>query len=198
MKNKKDRANRRQEKLLKKKRSQWKWTILITIWTLILSLSIGLLSEILLTNIQLFSAFLLLLVIILIGVIFDIIGIAVTAADQTPFHSMAANKVYGSKQAVQLVKNAGQVSNFCNDVIGDICGIISGSTAAIIIFRMATLNILLDTKILGAILSGLVAALTVGGKAIGKNFAITKSNEITYGLAITIHWMKTVVGKEIK
>ena len=112
MKNKKDRANRRQEKLLKKKRSQWKWTILITIWTLILSLSIGLLSEILLTNIQLFSAFLLLLVIILIGVIFDIIGIAVTAADQTPFHSMAANKVYGSKQAVQLVKNAGQVSNF--------------------------------------------------------------------------------------
>ncbi len=73
------------------------------------------------------------------NIFFDIIGIAVTTAKEMPFHAMAANKVEEAKYAIKLVKNASQVSNFCNDVIGDISGIISGSLGATIIFKLANI-----------------------------------------------------------
>src|SRR5690554_1632429 len=68
-----------------------------------------------------------LIVIIIIGVVFDIIGIAVTAASEVPFLSMASKKKRGAINAVRLIRKADQVSSFCNDVVGDICSIISGS-----------------------------------------------------------------------
>ena len=38
------------------------------------------------------------------------------------------------------IRNAGRVSSFCNDVIGDICGVISGSAAAVISARVLLLS----------------------------------------------------------
>ena len=61
-----------------------------------------------------------------LGIVFDIIGVAVTAADERPFHSMAAHKTPGAREALGLIRRANKVSSFCNDVVGDICGIISG------------------------------------------------------------------------
>ena len=72
-------------------------------------------------------AFLILLVIVMVGIIFDIIGVAVTSADEKPFHSMAARKVPGSQEAIKLLRNAERVSSICNDVVGDICGVVSGT-----------------------------------------------------------------------
>lgn len=91
---------------------------------------------------------------------------------------MAANKVKGAKKAVNLVKNASKVSNILNDVVGDICGIISGATVAVIIVKIASIYTIKDTLIITAVLNGFVAAITVGGKAFGKHIAMENASEI--------------------
>lgn len=120
------------------------------------------------------------IIIIMIGVIFDIIGIAVTSVSEAPFVSMSAKKIRGAKQALKLVKNADLVSNFCNDVVGDICGIISGAAGSMLILRIISNGKSLD--LLTIIMSSLIAALTVGGKALGKSLAINNGQKIIYSV----------------
>lgn len=154
-----------------------RWVISITIFAFSLSVFMSLFSETVLRHSTLITAFIVLIVIIFIGVAFDIIGVAVTVADEKPFHSMASGKIKGARSSIKLIKNASRVSNMCNDVIGDTCGIISGTAAAFIVTQVSELNII-DGTIFALILSGLVASLTIGGKALGKEFAISKSKEI--------------------
>ncbi len=170
-----------------------KWVILITIWTFFLAVGLSLISEIVLKNTTLGLAFIILIIIIFIGIFFDLIGIAVAAAREKPFHSMAANKINGALYAIKLVKNAGSVSNFCNDVIGDICGIISGAAATIIVIQITKIGSFNET-ILSIIFSGIVAALTVGGKAIGKEIALKKSKEIVYSVGKILYYVNKNLG----
>ena len=114
---------------------------------------------------------------ILLGILFDIIGVAVTAADEKPFHSMAARKIPGAKEALGLIRKASRVSSFCNDVVGDICGIISGTTAAVIVARIQSALSVRSTLISLAV-TALVSGLTIGGKAIGKAVAMEKSTAV--------------------
>ncbi len=123
-------------------------------------------------------AFLILLVIILIGIVFDIIGVAVTSADEKPFHSMAARKVPGGQEAIRLLRNAERVSSICNDVVGDICGVVSGSASATIAAQVLANFEFTWPNIVSLVMSALVAGLTVGGKAIGKTFAINSCTSI--------------------
>lgn len=104
---------------------------------------------------------------------------AVTSADEKVFHSMNSRKVRGANIAVKMVKNAEKVSNFCCDVIGDICGVVSGAASAsisIIISNNLNTNVFITSLTVAAV----VASLTIGGKALGKTFAINKSNIIIY------------------
>ena len=41
-----------------------------------------------------------------------------------------------ARQAIYIVRNADRVSNFCNDVIGDISGIISGTAVAFVVLKL--------------------------------------------------------------
>ena len=109
-----------------------RWVITIFVVTLFVSGFISLLSEEILARSEMVTAFFILFVIIFIGIIFDIIGVAVTSADEKPFHSMAARKVPGAQEAIRLLRNAERVGSICNDVVGDICGVISGSASAAI------------------------------------------------------------------
>ena len=158
------------------------WIIKIVTIAFVISVLFSFISETAIPNINLVFGILLTLVFILIGVIFDMIGISVTTADESVFHSMAAQKVKGAKMAVKLKKNADKVSSFCNDVVGDICGIISGSTGAVIALKIIekfNYNNLLVTLIIMSIIS----ALTIGGKAVEKSYAIKKSNSILFKFA---------------
>ena len=167
-----------------------KWIISILFWTFILSGSISFFSDLLLANVNIYIACLLLIIIIAIGILFDIIGVAVTAADETPFHSMASRKVKGARTAVKLIRNADKVSNFCNDVIGDVCGIVSGATGAIIVSKILITNDGNYSSVMSLTVSAIIASITVGGKAIGKNFAIRESNNIIYSVAWLIESVK--------
>ena len=125
-------------------------------------------------------AFVILLLIVLIGIVFDVIGVAVTAADEKPFHSMAARKVPGAKEALRLLRKAERVSSICNDVIGDICGVVSGAAAATISAQLLARFAFSWPTVVSLIMSALVSGLTVGGKAIGKTFAVNSSTTIVH------------------
>lgn len=122
-------------------------------------------------------AFLILVVFIGVGVIFDIIGVAATTAPEAPFHSMAAHRERGAAEALRLLKNAEKVSSFCNDVVGDVSGIISGATAARITAKLMQ-SVTTESILLQLLISGTVTGLMIGGKAIGKTVALNNSTAI--------------------
>lgn len=170
--------------------SNSKWIITIIVWTILISGGVSLLSDMLLRNVNILVAFIILIFIISIGVIFDIIGVAVTAAEERPFHARASKKVPGAKIAVKLIRNADKVSNLCNDVVGDVCGIISGTTGAVIVAKIMKQTSLLNVTLLTAIIGALIAALTIGGKAWGKSFAIKQSEIIIDKVSKIIYIVK--------
>lgn len=156
-----------------------KWITIISIVTFFISLCFSFLGEVIIPNAHLIVSIILVFTFIILGIIFDMIGISVTVADIKTFNSMATKQVRGAKIAVKFIRNAEKVSSFCNDVIGDICGIISGSTGitiALIISNMTNIPSLIVTLLTTSI----IASLTIGGKAIGKSFAINKSNVILF------------------
>jgi CBS domain containing-hemolysin-like protein len=136
-------------------------------------------SEIVISNVNVIIGILLLIIFILLGIIFDMIGVSVTAADIAPFNSMNSRKIKGANIAVIFKKNADKVSSFCNDVVGDICGIVSGSAGSIIALSIAN-AFKINKFYVTLIVTALVASLTIGGKALGKGLAINKSNTILY------------------
>jgi CBS domain containing-hemolysin-like protein len=151
------------------------WGIFISIVTFVLASVFSVVSTALLQGVAWGAGMLIVFIIVCIGIVFDMMGIASASANETPFHAMAAEKVSGAKQAIFIVRNADRFSNFCNDVVGDICGIISGTASALLVVKLigsAEAGEQWLTALITVIFSGIVSALTVGGKAIGKTFAI--------------------------
>lgn len=160
----------------------YNWIIKIVIASFSISVVFSLISETAIPNVNLILGILLSLIFIFLGVVFDMIGVSVTASGDKIFHSMAAKKIKGAKMAIKLKKNASKVSSFCNDVVGDICGIISGSTGAVISIKM-TESLNCNSLPVTLIIMGIISALTIGGKAIVKGLAIKKSNDILFKFA---------------
>lgn len=172
---------RRSEKRNKEK-PDIKWIIEIMTISFAISLIFSFASEMTLPNVPVMIGIVIVILFIILGLVFDMIGVAVTSADEKPFHSMNSRKVKGADIAVIFKKNADKVASFCNDVIGDICGIVSGSAGAMIAFSLAT-SLHIDKFIVSLLVTAFIAALTIGGKAMGKSYAINKSNLILYKFA---------------
>lgn len=130
-----------------------------------------------------YISFFFLLFIILFHIFFDIIGIAATAANETPFHAKSAKKIRGSSQAVDLIRNADKVANWTNDVVGDITGIVGGALGVSIVIRIVAANKSLNQTMLNVLIAGLITGLTVFGKSLGKKFAITQADHIIFRVA---------------
>lgn len=157
-----------------KNKQNIKWILLITSLTFVISMIFSYLSETILKKSNIVIELLVLLTVILIGIIFDMIGVAVTTCAEYPFHAMASRKIKGAKTAIKLIKNKDKVSSFCNDVIGDICGIVSGTAGVIIATSIAK-----DSIICSLLVTATISSLTIGGKALGKKVAVNKSENIT-------------------
>ena len=175
-----------------------KWVVTIFFVTIFISGSISLLSDVLMENSSMGVAFLILLAIILIGIVFDIIGMAVATADEKPFHAMAARKVPGAKAAISLLRNAERVSSICNDVVGDICGVVSGSASATIAVQILSNFECTWPQVVSLLMSALAAGLTVGGKAIGKSIAVNSCTEIVHTVGRIISRFRPESGKNGK
>ncbi|MDL2234797.1 hypothetical protein LJC07_01415 [Christensenellaceae bacterium OttesenSCG-928-L17] len=181
----------------KKKKADF-WPVKVFFLTFILAFAFSLFSETTLLGVSIPMALLVLLFIILIGIAFDIVGIAVTFQDVSAYTSMASKKIRGAHQAMRLVQSAGTVSNICNDVVGDICSIISGAMGAAIAARLIAAAVNMQELWLGIIISSLIAAFTVGGKALGKKFAMRNSQKIVFfiGRALALFSPKSKGGKK--
>ena len=166
-----------------------RWVVTIFFVTILISGTISVLSDEIMSSSGMAVAFLILFCIILIGIIFDIIGVAVTSADEKPFHSMAARKVPGAQEAIRLLRNAERVSSICNDVVGDICGVVSGSASAAIAVQVLENFSFTFPRLMTLVMSALVAGLTVGGKAIGKSVAVRSCTQIVHMVGRVIHGM---------
>lgn len=164
-----------------------RWVVTIFLVTILVSGTISLVSDEIMSTSGIVVAFLILLAIVLVGIIFDIIGVAVTSADEKPFHSMAARKVIGAQEAITLLRNAEKVGSICNDVVGDICGVVSGSASATIAAQILANVDIAWPRIISLAMSALVAGLTVGGKAIGKSVAIHSCTKIVHLAGKVIH-----------
>ncbi|WP_245592053.1 hypothetical protein [Clostridiisalibacter paucivorans] len=171
-----------------------KWVIAISMGTFIMAIVFSIISESIMRNVEITVAFITLLVIVFIGVTFDAIGIAVAAANEKPFHAMAANSIPEGKYGSRLVRNASPVSNFCNDVIGDICGIISGAAGTIIVLKLVNIYGFSQGTVLSIVFSSFIAALTVGGKAFGKEIALKNSREIVFYTAKVVMLLDMKLG----
>ena len=182
----------------RERRKQIRWVVTIFLTTILISGTISLVSDEVMAGSSLAVAFVILLAIIFLGIIFDIIGMAVATADEKPFHSMAARKVPGAHEAIKLLRNAERVSSICNDVVGDICGVVSGSASATIAALILTNVEVGWPRGVSLLMSALVAGLTVGGKAIGKTIAVKSCTSIVHTVGRMIRALNCLKGKKKK
>ena len=182
MENEEDRKQKKTEKTP----SHARWVIRVSLIAVALSAAMSLCSGAVLEDAGYVVATLILLLIIALGILFEIIGVAVPAANPKPFNSMAAHRVKGAKEALYLIRNAEKVASFCNDVVGDICGIVSGSTAAVIVAALqrdlSTTNVMISIGV-----TALISGLTIGGKALCKKVAINECTAVVYRVARIMH-----------
>ena len=170
----------------KKGPSPYRWALTAFLMAVALSALLTLVSESMLDGAGMAVALLILLLFIGLGIVFDIIGVAVTAADPRPFHSMAAHKEKGAKEALMLLRNAARVSSVCNDVVGDICGIVSGATSAVIVTQLQKgLNV--QSVLISVGVTAVVSGMTIGGKALSKPFAMKQSKRVVYLVGRVLH-----------
>lgn len=173
---------------MKKEKSNIRWIISAFITTFILSLIFSSISTNAIEKLSIVPAFAILIIVVFIGILFDMIAVSVTVADEEEFHAKATKKIPGSKTSVKLIRNSSKVANFCADVIGDICGVLSGAISALIGVKIAaSLTMPFNVQyIIGAI----VAAVTVAGKAIGKEIANKKSTQIVHFVAKILNFFR--------
>ena len=155
------------------------WIYKVFLLSFIFSVIFSGISTALVENLNTIALTIILIVVIVIGIIFDMIGVAVLTSEESSLHARASKKIRGAKEAIQLLKNSTKVSSICNDVIGDICGIVSGSLGAVL-----TLTIVqtfdLPSTITTMIITAIIGAATVGGKAMFKMVATKNSDSIVF------------------
>src|SRR5699024_9088425 len=116
-----------------------KFSVIIAVITFVLAAIFSVISTSILGQVMWVVGLGVVFLIVFIGIFFDMLGVASTAANEAPFHAMAAEKVPGAKEAVVIIRNADKFASFCNDVIGDISGIVSGTASAVVVLEIAEL-----------------------------------------------------------
>lgn len=155
----------------------YKWIFTITLLAFLITILFTLGSQSILKDVNIVVGIIIILVFIILGVLFDIIGVAVQSSEEQSFHAMASKKVKGAKTANKMLQNSDKVSSFCNDVIGDICGIVSGSAGLVVAIEISN-KLGCSETIVTLLTTSIIAALTIGGKALGKRFAVNESEYI--------------------
>lgn len=171
-----------------------KWIVEITVLSFLISVVFSFASSRMLDGAGYVMAFAVLAIFILVGIVFDMIGVAVTSATEAPLHSMASHREPGAAEALDIVRNAEKVASICNDVVGDISGIISGTTAAVLAARLVA-GFSFNAILVPLVLSGVVAGTTIGGKAAGKTFGMKHNTQIVLHVGRVLHFFHLSRGR---
>lgn len=168
-----------------------KWTVSVTIWAFVLSVTISALTSGA-EEMGLAAAVAMLCLIVFLGIIFDIAGVAVSTASEEPFHAMAAKKIPGAKESVAIIRRAAQISSLCNDVIGDIAGVISGAMTTAIVVIICSGSQSINSTVISLGFTGFVAAVMIGGKAAGKGIAMKNNNTVVFVIGKLLYYIKKI------
>ncbi len=161
-----------------------KWSIKILVLSFVLSTVFSLLSDVLLTSASFLLASLIILVLMFVGVIFDMIGVAITSCNAERFVQMQKDGVKYAKESLYLIKNSDKISVICCDIIGDICSILSGACGACIVYKLISTGIESSlVTLVSAVVSGVIACLTIFLKSLEKSVAVNKNKQITLFIA---------------
>ena len=153
------------------------WILIVFLLTFILSILFSTVSNVIAMSCNNIVLFIVLVLTISFGILFDLIGTAAITGNEATFHALNSKKIKGAKQGLAIVKNSNKISSFCNDIVGDICGIISGSIGAIWAISLST-TFSINNTIVSIVLAAFISAFTVGGKAIFKVVAIKNADNI--------------------
>ena len=165
-----------------------KWVITVSLLSFSLSIIFSFITTLTVNNLPIPIAIIILLLVIALGILFDMIAMAVTVAEEKSFHAKASKKLHGAKTSIKLIRNSSKVSSVCADVIGDVCGILSGGIATIVSMKITTYyNLKFDIQV---VISAIVAALTIGGKAKFKLTAQVYSTQIVDKFTKILHLFK--------
>lgn len=162
----------------KAKQSRQKWILTVVCLSFGLSVVMSFVTSMFVESAGLFVALLSLLVLISIGIVTDIVGMAVASASEQPFIAMASKRIPGAKQALYLIRRAERVSSILNDVVGDIVGIVSGSAGSVIAVYLVSLG--MKSAVASMLITAFTSAFMIGGKAYGKGLAIAYSDKIVH------------------
>lgn len=160
-------------------KSNVNWIYKVFLLSFILSIVFSGISTIMADKFNTIILVIITILVIAIGIIFDMIGVAVLTSNEASLHAKASKKLKGAKEAISLLKNATKVSSVCNDVIGDICGIVSGSLGAVLTLAIAN-YFNFSATITTIIVTAVISALTVVCKAIFKGVATKNSDAIVF------------------
>lgn len=157
----------------------FKWPLIALIISFTVSMAFGVLSEIALSNASIAISIVVILVFLFISVITDMVGVAIASCDEKPFRAMDARKIRGAKESIRLVKNADKVSSIFADILGDICGILSGAAGATVTaaFIRDSMSPIL-TVVIASLVSAVIAALIISGKALMKRYSMLHCEKI--------------------
>lgn len=173
------------------------WSSKISVLTFGMAFVFALISTLFQEGSGLLLSLIIVLVFIMIGIIGDTIGLAAATSKERHFHAMAAKKVKGAKEAGYIAKKAPVYSSFFNDVVGDIAGIVSGAASTAVVFQLAKLIQTSEGSVVfifvSVLLTSIIAAFTVGGKAICKTVAIYHSTPIILFTGKVIYFTKTII-----
>lgn len=153
------------------------WVLIVFILTFILSIIFSTVSNLMAVSCNNIVLSIVLVAVIVFGILFDLIGTAAITGKESTFHALNSKRIKGAKQGIFIIKNANKISSFCNDIVGDVCGIISGSIGALLSISLATTTGFNNT-IVSIVIAAFISAFTVGGKAIFKLVAIKNADKI--------------------
>lgn len=154
------------------------WILIVFIVTFILSSIFGAIATFM-SDINVIVLSIILIMVILLGIIFDMIGVAVLSCDEVGFHAMASKKIKGAKESISLIRSSVKVSSVCNDIIGDICGILSGALGTTLAIYISA-HSPFDLALISILVASFISTFTVGGKAVGKKIAVDKCDKIVF------------------
>ena len=165
------------------------WILIIFLITFILSVVFSTLSNIITLKANNLVLGILLICVIVLGILFDMIGTAAISAEEATFHALNSKKIKAGKVGLFIVKNGPKISSVCNDVVGDVSGIISGSIGAVLAISISS-TFYVNQTLISVVLAALISSFTVGGKAIFKPIAIKNANNIIISLAKFLSFFK--------
>lgn len=149
----------------------FRWASRIGGITFGISVAMSLLAQIAIGNGDIAVTLLLLIFMILVSIVFDAVGVSAASCDPdelTCCRSRLSPSVY--RRALHMVQHAEKVNTFCSDVVGDMCGILSGACGMTIAIRIS--EQVAHGYLTSILVSAGIAAMTVGGKAWMKGYAV--------------------------